>query len=392
MKPLCHADRGSLRWLPLTLSAVGVTLVGAFLGVTAQVAKTVVRTDSTRSHNTRITRVDTTKRTVTLTSTPDTRLPGRYGLWVNNSRDFLQLGEIVAETHHGVTRRVLSELPDHVQHGGASFTGWFYRDAVELGLPVDDWTISTEDGAAPAWYFPAESAQSQGCAVLVHGRGVQRNEVLRAVPVFHRAGYDCLAISYRNDGDASASADGRYGLGQTEWRDVDAAMGEAAKAGHTRFMLMGWSMGGALCLQTAALSPHASHIAGLVLESPVIDWRTVLRYQARASRIPSLVRDAAMWVISHPLSRIVTGQHQPIDFDRLDRVAHAADLRHPVLILHSDDDGFVPSDASHALAEARPDLVTLETFAVARHTKLWNFDSERWSRAITRWLAGHALS
>ncbi|WP_167131668.1 alpha/beta hydrolase [Paramicrobacterium chengjingii] len=392
MKPQCHADHSSRRWLPLSLAALGVTLVGAFFGITAEVARTVVRTGSTRSHNTRVTHVDTVANTVTITSTPDTRLPGRYGLWVNRSRDFLRLGKIIAETPHTVTRRVLSDLPGHVQRGGASFTGWFYRDASELGLPFVDWTIRTEDGTAPAWYFPSASEKTKGCAVLVHGRGVQRNEVLRAVPVFHNAGYDALAISYRNDGDASASADKRYGLGMTEWKDVHAALSEALTAGHTRFVLMGWSMGGAICLQTAARSAHAPRITGLVLESPVVDWRSVLRYQARASRIPALVRNAAMWLIGHRLSRIVTGQHQPIDLDSLDRVAHAADLTHPVLIVHSDDDGFVPSDASHALAEARPDLVTLETFAVARHTKLWNFDSERWNRVIARWLAEHTHS
>ena len=68
-----------------------------------------------------------------------------------------------------------------------------------------------------------------------------------------------------------------------------------------------------------------------------------------------------------------------IPFDRLDVVARAAELQHPILILHSDDDGFVPSDASHDLVVARPDLVEMQVFEVARHTKLWNYDQERWS-------------
>ena len=63
--------------------------------------------------------------------------------------------------------------------------------------------------------------------------------------------------------------------------------------------------------------------------------------------------------------------------------------RHPVLILHSDDDGFVPSSASHALAAARPDLVELQSFETARHTKLWNYDQQRWTRAIEDWLRRH---
>ena len=81
----------------------------------------------------------------------------------------------------------------------------------------------------------------------------------------------------------------------------------------------------------------------------------------------------------------------PIAFDRLDAVARAAELQHPILVLHSDDDGFVPSDASHDLVVARPDLVELQVFEVARHTKLWNYDQERWSTSIRSWLERHGL-
>ena len=73
-------------------------------------------------------------------------------------------------------------------------------------------------------------------------------------------------------------------------------------------------------------------------------------------------------------------------------VSRAAELRHPILILHSDDDGFVPSDASHDLVVARPDLVEMQVFEVARHTKLWNYDQERWSDSIRRWLERQGLA
>ena len=62
----------------------------------------------------------------------------------------------------------------------------------------------------------------------------------------------------------------------------------------------------------------------------------------------------------------------------------------PILILHSDDDGFVPSTASRALAVARPDIVTYEAFEIARHTKLWNYDRARWEGAMRSWLARRA--
>ena len=63
-----------------------------------------------------------------------------------------------------------------------------------------------------------------------------------------------------------------------------------------------------------------------------------------------------------------------------------------MLILHSDDDGFVPSDASYDLVVARPDLVKMQVFDTARHAKLWNYDQERWSEAIADWLRRHDLT
>jgi pimeloyl-ACP methyl ester carboxylesterase len=104
------------------------------------------------------------------------------------------------------------------------------------------------------------------------------------------------------------------------------------------------------------------------------------------------VRDGVLGLIGSPLARRLTGQHRPIDLERLDLVRRAGVLTQPVLLLHSADDGFVPVDASRELAAARPDLVSFEEFRHARHTKLWNHDRDRWNAAIRDWLAGLQLS
>ena len=124
----------------------------------------------------------------------------------------------------------------------------------------------------------------------MHGRGTTRAECLRAVPVFHALGITSLVVSYRNDGEAPRSRAGTYALGATEWRDVDAAVGFARRRGARRILLMGWSMGGAIALQLELNSAHRDVIAGLILESPVIDWRVVLGLPgeaAAAARAPS---------------------------------------------------------------------------------------------------------
>ena len=157
--------------------------------------------------------------------------------------------------------------------------------------------------------------------------------------------------------------------------------------GARELVLMGWSMGGATVLQALTRSELADRVVGVVLESPVVDWKTALQYQGIENRLPRLVRGAVLRLLGSRWTRLVTGQHTPIDLGRLDLVSRAAELHVPILLLHSDDDGYVPSTASQLLAQARPDIVTYERFATARHTKLWNYDSERWNNAIARWLA-----
>ena len=160
----------------------------------------------------------------------------------------------------------------------------------------------------------------------------------------------------------------------------------AREHGATELVLMGWSMGGATVLQALTRSTLAGFVTGVVLESPVVDWITTLDFQARLRRLPGLVRAMVYLILGSSWGRLITGLAEPLDLDRLDFVRHARELVVPILLLHSDDDGFVPSTASRALAQARPDIVTFVPFEVARHTKLWNYDRTRWEDAIRDWL------
>jgi pimeloyl-ACP methyl ester carboxylesterase len=289
-----------------------------------------------------------------------------------------------------VRRKLLTQIePGARVDRNAGFSGWYYTTPSELHLRWESILIESPSGPCPAWVFPGESST---WVIQIHGRGTTRAECLRAVPVLHAAGLSNLVVSYRNDGEAPRSRGGSYALGASEWRDVDAAIAYALRPGADRVVLMGWSMGGAVALQTAVNSEHRDRIAGLILESPVVDWRTVLRFQAREAGLRAPLPALAMSALSRRLTARLSGAEDAIAFDRLDMVARAEELVSRILILHSDDDGFVPADASHALQEARPDLVTMPAFAGARHTKIWNYDEPGWNSAITEWIRDHGLS
>lgn len=385
MKSLRHAATVGAIALAGT-AALGVAVGGALV---LRIARGVV-TPVPRKKDTEVLAVDTGAQTIELGRTPDTELPGSYGLYVDGTPGYVKLGAVLHADGRTVRRKLLTEIEPGAEIGRrAAFSGFYYMNPGELHLPFESVLIGTPAGPCPAWLFPGSSTT---WVIQVHGRGATRSECLRAVPVLHAAGLPVLVTSYRNDGEGPRTRPGSYGLGATEWRDVDTAIAYALRHGAEQILLMGWSMGGAIALQTLVSSDHGGAVVGMILESPVVDWRTVLRFQAREMKLPEPLPRLAMDALEQPWSARLSGADEAIPFDALDMVARAAELDVPILLLHSDDDGFVPSDASHALAAARPDLVTMPVFTGARHTKLWNYDRNRWSEAITGWLGEHGFA
>lgn len=384
-------ERGARGWaiaaaltgLGIAVAAVGVTVAAVL------VARMVLVPPARREEDTEILDVDREGGTITFSRSPDSVVAGRYSFWFDGGKGHAQVGEILAETADTVTRELLSTAAGELETAGRGrFNGWFYRHPSELGVESEDVVIGTDLGPAPAWLVPAarEHIAAGRWVIQVHGRAVVRAETVRAIPVFRDAGYTSLLISYRNDTEAPPSPDGRYALGDTEWRDVDDAIDYALRNGAKSIVLMGWSMGGAAVLQALTRSERADAVRGLVLDSPVVDWVTALDYQGRSKGLRGPLRSLVYAMMGAPWGRPFTGQHDSIDLAGLDFVRRASELTVPILILHSDDDGYVPSSASHALAAARPDIVTLEAFDTARHTKLWNYDPQRWTATIADWL------
>jgi fermentation-respiration switch protein FrsA (DUF1100 family) len=377
-------------WAIAAIAAGALATAAAAAGavLTALVARSVVVPPRHPAEDVHIDRVDVEAGTITLRATADTLLPGRYSLWFDRNGGHARIGEIVSVADGSVTRSLLEvDFGDIELASTGRISGWYHLHPREFPFPYRDVSVPTPLGDAPAWLIPAADPDSTRWVIQVHGRAVRRAETLRASRVFHESGYTSLLVSYRNDGDAPRSPDGRFRLGDTEWEDVDAALSYAVAAGATSVVLMGWSMGGATVLQVATRSSMAHMIDGVVLDSPVIDWHETLRYRSSQLHIPAPVQNAALATLTHDWGGIATGLEASVDLDRLDFVSRNDELATRTLLLHSDDDGYVSSASSRQLAELRPDIVTFVPFSIARHTKLWNYDPERWSEAIRTWLA-----
>jgi uncharacterized protein len=333
--------------------------------------------------------------------TPDTVVPGRYGIWLDGGAGHARIGEILDRTDTTVTRRLESLESGELRPGPARFNQYYVAGdpTTAWGLPHEDVLVPSEVGDLPCWLTrpsesPAESSADSGpgsgldgvWAVLVHGRGATREECLRGVPVLHRMGITSLVPSYRNDRDAPGEMAGRYHFGGTEWRDIEATVLWALNNGATRILLMGWSMGGAIVLQVVARSWLGSRVEAVVLDAPVVDWGDVLDHTARVNKLPQPVGRLGQGMVRHRLLRKAVGLGEPVDLRTLNWVRRAAELSVPVLLIHSDQDDVVPVGPSKALAAARPDVVTFVGWTEARHTKEWNVDPERWDREVSAFL------
>jgi alpha-beta hydrolase superfamily lysophospholipase len=372
----------------LALSAAGAVSAAAYF------ARKVVTPDLLKQDDTQILGVE--KDSVTLGLTSETEQPGRYGLWFDGGQGHARVGAILDVDQEGSSvRRVLEGVDSgELGAGPGRWNQYFFTgDPQEtLGLASRDVQIDSELGMLAAWEVPADSemrttrAVTGRWAILVHGRGAPREECLRAVPVLHDLGFTALIPMYRNDIGAPASPDGRYSLGLSEWRDCEAALLYAVDAGAQEIVLFGWSMGGAIVLQTLDRSWLSDRVKAVVLDAPVIDWADVLRHHGAVNRIPGPIGGLSRSLIGHPWARRLVGVHEPIDVALTNWENRSGELKHPTLLIHSLDDEFVPAGPSVSLAAKRPDLVRFEPWQSARHTKEWNVDPQRWDAVVREFL------
>lgn len=377
-------------------AAIGAAAVGssaaagtaaASLTAAAYFARRVLTPDRRRPDDVEL--LETGVDDVVFAESPEAVVPGRYGVWLEGGRGHLRVGEILEHdtTAKTVRRRIISRDYGILRPGPARWNGYYYYapPEISLGLATQHVHVLSDVGPMPAWVVPGMGDGSQW-AILVHGRGARREETVRAISPVLAARHTVLVPSYRNDEGAPSGPDGRYNLGLSEWRDIEAAIAYAVERGATEVALIGWSMGGAIVLQLLARSPLASVVSKVILDGPVVDWNDVLAHHARAHGVPERVGGLSRTIMGKRWSRRLVGVHESVDVAKTNWVARAAELHHPILLIHSHDDEFVPVGPSEALAEARPDLVTFVPWERARHCKEWNTDPLRWESEVAAYL------
>lgn len=200
------------------------------------------------------------------------------------------------------------------------------------GLPSRDGTF------LEAWYLPRPEAR--GVAVLFHGYGGTKADLLREARVFRDQGLAAFLVDFRG---AGGSGGDETSIGFHEAQDVAAATAYArALPGRLPVVVYGISMGAAAVLRAEADAPLGAR--ALVLECPFDRLLTTVGRRFEVRRVPA-------WPLSNLLvfwggwrQGFDAFAHNPVDYARL--------VRTPTLLLSGSEDELVTPAESAAIAHA----------------------------------------
>ena len=279
-----------------------------------------------------------------------------------------------------VERPVLEER-GVIQPGWIAWVSSFVYNGTpaQLDANYENVVVRTDVGDMPAWHVPSVTGERDLIVIQIHGHGGQRSQGLRVLRSLERTGAAQLYVTFRNAFGAPRVGKGHMTLGDVEAEDVLSALEWARGQGYQQAVLMGYSMGGNIALSALrpSFEPLPLPVRGVVLDSPALEWRDVIRRQARRGGLPQFIAKP----VGRMIERLVT-RRSGQNFDTVDQLAAAPRFGVPILLFHSPSDKTIPYWQAKALAEARPDLVEFHTVEGARHIRCWNIDPERYEAAL----------
>jgi pimeloyl-ACP methyl ester carboxylesterase len=207
-------------------------------------------------------------------------------------------------------------------------------------VPFRDVRIDTADGQhLHAWWMEHPSPRAQ--VVFFHGNGGNLSNWLDIFVQLWRRGFSVMAVDYRGYGASTGSAS-EQGL----YRDAEATI-QVFQQQFRRPELPVIYWGRSIGAPVAARAAVHSAPAGLVLETPMPDARSVLRTN------PVLWLLSFLSTYSFPTTRLLAKYHGPL------------------LILHGDADEIVPFTAGRRVFDRAPSVKkTFVAIAGASHNDL----------------------
>lgn len=148
----------------------------------------------------------------------------------------------------------------------------------------------------------------------------------------------------------------------------------------TPIFLVGISMGAATVLMTAD-TKLSGNVCGILADCPYSSPEEIILRTAKNRNIPTKFMKPFLYGAA-----TIYGHFRLTETDPVRAVANA---KYPILIVHGEDDRFVPAEMSERIAEANPEAVTRVTFPSAGHGISYVLDTERYRRVMREFIREH---
>ncbi len=220
------------------------------------------------------------------------------------------------------------------------------------------------------YYFASSDAPTM---IVFHGyRGNALRDGAASFSISNRLGFNVLIPDQRSHARSEGTA---ITFGVKERLDV--LSWTEFVGGSKPIILSGLSMGAATVLMASDLKLPENTVC-ILADCPYDSPAAIIRKVCTDLRFPkSVVFPFIQWT-----ARVLCG------FDLLDASAIAAvkKTRLPILILHGEDDRFVPWEMSWHIATASPSPIELEIFPGAGHGLCYMTDPERYEKCVVQFL------
>lgn len=140
-----------------------------------------------------------------------------------------------------------------------------------------------------------------------------------------------------------------------------------------KILLYGVSMGGATVLMASELN-LPSNVKGIIADCPFAKPLDVILHVGKRTVFPA-------WLIK-PLAILSARIYGGFDILETDAVRAVANAKVPILIIHGEDDRYVPCYMSESVAEANPAMVRRFTFPGAAHGISYLTDTPRYHKIV----------
>ncbi len=304
------------------------------------------------------------------------------GLVIGES--LLVVGPAVVAEDGTRTRPVISVIGDGPRVGdryGLTRDVWLSPE--QAGLDPEYIEITTfDDRSFPAWQVTTR--KSDKWAILVHGKGAARSEMLRMSRALADADFNLLFITYTGDVGAPPYENGMVQYGRTEWQEVDAAVEHVLDEGADTVILAGASHGGAVVLGFMERGTRARNIDGLILDSPVSSLEGVIDEGGEMRTlpvvglpIPESLEDAAKATVSFRYG---------VDFSAIDYASREGLVIVPLLTFQGSEDQTIPQAVNDSFMETVGKNGTYVVAYGADHLLAWNTDPDAYEREMKDFL------